>query len=187
LRRQLGLLGVELKLGARLRALPAAAPATRASIAVSTEAGEELEADIWYRCLGGTVATGYLRRYLADARDNDGYLYVDRHLQVIGQDRVFAVGDMTAGYRNMAAVARAQAQVAAANIRALIAGERERVAYEPQPPGIAVPLGPDGGAGQMPGQAGIVGAQTIAELKGRALRLDYWGALFDKVTAAAHA
>ena len=30
-----------------------------------------------------------------------------------------------------------------------------------------MPLGPEGGAGQFPGQEGIVGAETVAEVKGR--------------------
>jgi hypothetical protein len=32
---------------------------------------------------------------------------------------------------------------------------------------IAIPLGPEGGAGQLPGQEEIAGAEVIAELKGR--------------------
>jgi hypothetical protein len=46
-------------------------------------------------------------------------------------------------------------------------GAGELTAYERSPPAIAVPLGPEGGAGQFPGQEGIVGAETVAEVKGR--------------------
>ncbi|MFD0473644.1 FAD-dependent oxidoreductase [Nonomuraea thailandensis] len=52
LRRQLDELGVELKLGSPLRELPGAPPATAAPIAIATEAGDKLTADVWFRCFG---------------------------------------------------------------------------------------------------------------------------------------
>ncbi len=52
LRRQLGDLGIELRLGAALSELPSAPPATLAPIAIATEDGDELVADIWFRAFG---------------------------------------------------------------------------------------------------------------------------------------
>ena len=46
--------------------------------------------------------------------------------------------------------------------RALSRGGKDLVA-----PGIAVPIGPNGGAGQFPGQVEIAGPEAIAEMKGR--------------------
>jgi NADH dehydrogenase FAD-containing subunit len=183
LRRQLVELGVELRLGSPLRALPSAAPASRAAISVTTEAGDVLEADVWYRCFGVSLNTGYLRGPLAAARDARGYVRVDRQLRVEGQQRVFAIGDISDADRDMAGFAGAQARLVAASIRSLITGEGELGSYTPFPPAILVPLGPEGGAGQLPGVDGIVGADVAAERKGRTMLVDGFAALFDAVRA----
>lgn len=179
LRTQLDKLGVELKLGSPLRKLPGVAPVTAAPVAVTTEAGEELTADIWFRCFGVTPQTGYLRGSLTEARDAQGYLRVDEHLRVRGQDRVFAIGDIADADRNMAAFAGMQGELLAGNLRTLITGEGEPAAYERGPAMILVPLGPEGGAGQLPGQDGIVGPETAAEIKGRAMLVGRSAAHFD--------
>jgi apoptosis-inducing factor 2 len=49
--------------------------------------------------------------------------------------------------RDMAGIARKQAATVAHTIGALIAGRDELERYERFPPAIAVPLGPEGGAG----------------------------------------
>ncbi len=179
LRRQLDALGVELKLGSPLRALPDAAPATAAPIAVTTEAGDELTADVWYRCFGVAPRTGYLRGALAGARDAAGYVHVDEHLRAAGQDRVFAIGDISDADRNMAGMAGAQAKLVAANITTMITGEGELEAYQAFPAVIAVPLGPEGGAGLLPGVDGVAGPEVIADVKGRTMLVDSAAALFD--------
>jgi NADH dehydrogenase FAD-containing subunit len=185
LRRQLGELGVELKLGSPLRELPSAEPATAAPIAIATEAGEKLTADIWYRCFGVTLHTGYLRGSLAAARNAQGYLQVDGHLRVKGHDRVFAIGDIADADRDMAGFASMQGELLAANLRAVITGDGEQVAYERQPAMIAVPLGPEGGAGQFPGQEGIVGPAVIAEVKGRSMLIERSASIFEPLDDAA--
>ncbi|GAA3534457.1 FAD-dependent oxidoreductase [Nonomuraea rosea] len=185
LRRQLGELGVELKLGSPLRELPSAEPATAAPIAIATEAGEKLTADIWYRCFGVTLHTGYLRGSLAAARNAQGYLQVDGHLRVKGHDRVFAIGDIADADRDMAGFAGMQGELLAANLRAVITGEGEQVGYERQPAMIAVPLGPEGGAGQLPGQEGIVGPAVIAEVKGRSMLIERAASNFEPLAAVA--
>ncbi|MEV0385898.1 FAD-dependent oxidoreductase [Nonomuraea sp. NPDC050643] len=178
LRRQLDGLGVELKLGSALRELPSAPPATAAPIAIATEAGEKLTADVWYRCFGVTLRTDYLRGALAEARDAEGYLRVDALLRVQGQERVFAIGDISDADRDMAGFAGRQGELLAANLRATITGEGEVTAYEKQQTVILVPLGPEGGAGQLPGM-GLIGSEQAAEIKGRAMLVDHLTALFD--------
>lgn len=178
LRRQLDLLGVELKLGSPLRELPDVPPATAAPISIATEAGEKLTADVWFRCFGVSLRTDYLRGELAQARDEAGYVRVDPMLRVRGQERIFAIGDISDADRNMAGFAAQQGELLAANLRAQITGEGDVTAYERRQPVIVVPLGPEGGASQLPGQ-GVVGAEATAEIKGRAMLVEQSTGLFD--------
>ncbi|MEE6263911.1 NAD(P)/FAD-dependent oxidoreductase [Plantactinospora sonchi] len=182
LRRQLDKLGVQLVLGSRLRGLPSAEPATRAAVSVTTEAGEELTADIWYRCFGVAPVSEYLGGALAEARNEQGYLRVDAQLRVVGQDRVFAIGDLSDADLNQAGRAGAQADLVAANLRQLITGEGDRADYQPMPPLIIVPLGPEGGAGLLPGMVeGVAGPEIAADIKGRNMLVGMYATLFDAV------
>jgi NADH dehydrogenase FAD-containing subunit len=183
LRRQLDALGVELHLGRALTNLPSAPPATLGAIRILTEDGDELVADIWYRAFGVRPHSEYLESgSLSDRRDERGYIRVDEHLRVAGETRVFAVGDVADADRDMAGIASAQAGVVAANIRALISGEEELTTWETFPPLIAIPLGPEGGAGLL--GDGVAGAETIAEIKGRDMLVDRYAELFDAAPTA---
>jgi NADH dehydrogenase FAD-containing subunit len=184
LRRQLDALGVELRLGAALSELPSAPPATLAPIAIATADGGELRADIWFRAFGVRPHSEYLDGgSLSDRRDERGYLRVDEHLRVAGETQVFAVGDVSDADRDMAGIASKQAEVVAANVRALIAGEGELTSWETFPPLIAIPLGPEGGAGFM--GDGVADAATIADVKGRHMIIDHYASLFDVVPTVA--
>ncbi|MGE0794977.1 MAG: FAD-dependent oxidoreductase, partial [Acidimicrobiia bacterium] len=70
-----------------------------------------------------------------------------------------------------------QAAVVAANILAIVDGG-ELARFEPSGPGIAVPIGPDGGAGQFPGQDQILGPDVIARVKGQALNVERFAERF---------
>ena len=182
LRRQLDELGIELRLGRALSELPSAEPATLAPIRVGLEDGSELVADIWFRAFGVRPHSEYLDGgSLEDRRNEHGYLRVDDQLRVVGETGVFAVGDVSNADRNMAAVASRQAGVVAANVTSLVAGEGELTSYETLPPLIAIPLGPEGGAGFI--GDGVADAATIAELKGRHMIIDTYASLFDAVPA----
>lgn len=185
LRAQLEALGVELLLGAPLEALPSTAPGSLAPVAARTAAGQDVSADVWFRCFGVTPVSDYLGDDLAAARTPGGFIAVTPELRVLGQERVFALGDVSTADRKMAGIARQQAEVVVGNIRALHAGAGELVAYERFPAAIAVPLGPEGGAGQFPGQEEIVGAQTVAEVKGRDLMVGGLAAILGLEPAAA--
>jgi NADH dehydrogenase FAD-containing subunit len=156
LRRQLAGLGAGLLLGSPLRAGPPTEPGEPGTFTVTTQAGDEVTADIWFRCYGVTPASDYLAGGLAAARRPDGFVEVTPELRVAGQDQNKGAG-----------AAGRQAPVVAGNIRALITGEGELARYQPPPASIIVPIGPDGGAGQRAGSEDLVAAETVAELKGR--------------------
>jgi NADH dehydrogenase FAD-containing subunit len=178
LRRQLDALGVELHLGRALSQLPGTPPATLGAIRVATEDGTDLVADIWFRAFGVRPHSEYLEGgSLSDLRDERGYVRVDEHLRVVGETNVFALGDVSNADRDMAGIASRQAGVVAANVRALIGGETELTEYETFPPMIAIPLGPEGGAGFI--GDGVADAATIAELKGRDMLIGHYAQLFD--------
>jgi NADH dehydrogenase FAD-containing subunit len=177
LRRQLDALGVELRLGAAIVELPTVPPATLAPIALASANGE-IVADIWFRAFGVRAHSEYLQGgTLEDRRDKRGYVRVDKHLRVDGETHTFALGDLADADRDAAGIANAQARVVAANIRALITGTGELTSYETFPPIIAIPLGPDGGAGVLAN--GLADAATIADLKGRHMGTAHFAALFD--------
>jgi hypothetical protein len=85
----------------------------------------------------------------------------------------------------MAGFAGRQAVTVAENINALIEGKTDLAKYESMGVGIAVPIGPEGGAGQFPGQDGIVPREVIADVKGRDMMVDRFSQLFGMAAAAA--
>jgi NADH dehydrogenase FAD-containing subunit len=180
LRRQLADLGVELLLSSPLTAPPPTAPGEPGEFTVTTRSGAEVTAQVWFRCYGVTPVSDYLAGALAAATDAGGFVAVSEFLQVPGQDRVFALGDVSGADYKMAGAAGRQAAVVAGNIRALIEGGGSLTAYEPNPPGIVVPIGPAGGAGQRPGADELVSAELVAELKGRDMMVDRFAELFGR-------
>lgn len=169
LRRQLAELGVELVLGTTLTVEPVSDPGTFKPFTVTTQSGRTLAADIWFRCFGGSVVTDYLADELAAARQPNGRLDVTPDLRLAGADRVFALGDITAiSEAKKAAAASAHAEVVAANIRTLLeAGSSADLAtYQPDEPGIVVPLGPSAGASYARKHGGLLDAATTSQLKG---------------------
>ena len=167
-RRQLEERGVTFVLGEALAAEPESPPVTFGPFATSTTAGRTIEADIWFRCYGLTPVSDYLSGELANTRLPDGSIEVTPELLVKGQADVFAVGDVAAADLKTAGRAGREAELVVANIRALVDGG-ELQAYEPAAPAIVIPLGPSGGASELPGQDEIAGAATTAAIKGEHL------------------
>jgi apoptosis-inducing factor 2 len=168
LRRQLDALGVEVILGTGLREQPPSEPGEAKTFTAILDSGEQVTADIWFRCFGGGPTIGYLGDELATVRRADGRLEVTADLRLPGQQRVFAIGDITAiPEAKQAGAAMAHADVVAENIRALLGGEAPTL-YEPGPPGIVLPLGPSGGATYAPGWQNYVDADTAAQIARRA-------------------
>jgi NADH dehydrogenase FAD-containing subunit len=184
LRRQLLESRVELILGSPLREAPPTEPGELATFTVTTEAGTEVTADIWFRCYGVVPNSDYLGEALASARRSDGFVEVGPTLQVAGQTTVFAVGDISTADNKMAGFARQQAATVADNINSLAQGRSDLSHYESMGVAIVVPIGPTGGAGQFPGQDEIVGRETVSEAKGRDLMVDRFGELFGLTTPA---
>jgi apoptosis-inducing factor 2 len=158
---------VELTLESPLRQAPPTEPAELGTFTVTTEAGTEIKADIWFRCYGVVPNSDYLGSALAPARRPDGFIEVGPTLQVAAQSTVFALGDVSTADSKMAGLAGRQAVVVADNIKALAEGRSDLTDYKSWGVAIAVPIGPDGGAGQFPGQVDIAGRETIAAMKGR--------------------
>jgi NADH dehydrogenase FAD-containing subunit len=184
LNRQLDDLGVQRVMGNALAHPPDTSPGEARTFRVRTTAGTWIEADIWFRCYGVAPVTGYLGDELAAARDQGGYLRVSPQLQVVGFERVYALGDIADVDVNKAAVASRQAQVVAANIQAQLSGADERTTYTPGPPVIILPLGPTGGAGQLPNHDDIITAEQISTIKGRDMMIDRYVALLNAVGSA---
>lgn len=179
LRRQLAELGVEVVLGSSLAQLPDAPVGVRSPIVVTTATGTSISADIWFKCFGVAPSSDYLGGSLADARRADGFIEVNSLLQVKGHVNVFALGDVsTASEAKFAAYAsKFQSKVVVANVRSLLDGG-ETQTYQPFPDALIVPIGPFGGAAQIPGQDDPAPAEAVREMKGRDLAVDGYAAQF---------
>jgi apoptosis-inducing factor 2 len=172
-RRQLDDVNVELVLGSALReGEPLTAPGELATFTVTTLSGRAITADIWFRCFGVTPVSDYLSGSLAAARTPEGFIEVDPHLRVLGHQNVFALGDVSTADAKMAGFAGLQAAIVAANVTAAISGSGELQTYESLGPVIAITIGPEGGAGQLPGQDGIAGPEVVAQAKDRTMMVD---------------
>ena len=184
-RRQLEQRGVEFLLGDALTSEPESPPpATFGRLAARTNAGRTIGADIWFRCYGLSPVSDYLSGDLADTRQADGSIEVTATLQVKRQTRVFALGDAAAADLKGAGRASRQAEVVIANIRALAEGNQPQP-YEPSPPAIVIPLGPAGGASELPGQDEIAGAEQTAAIKGSHMFIERYRELFGLPQTAA--
>jgi NADH dehydrogenase FAD-containing subunit len=172
LRRQLIDARVELILGSPLHQAPPTQPGELGTFTVTTEAGTDIVADIWFRCYGVVPNSDYLGEALVPARRADGFIEVGPTLQVAGQTNVFALGDVSTADSKMAGYAGHQAVIVANNIKALAQGRSDLAPYKSWGVAIAVPFGPNGGSGQFPGEDGIAGREVIAERKGREMGVE---------------
>jgi len=172
LRQQLVDRGVELVLGDGLRGLPPTVASELGTFTVTTSSGREITADIWFQCFGVSPVSDYLSDDLATARRSDGYVTVGPALQVAGHENVFAIGDVSTADAKMAGMAGMQAQLVAENIIKMVNGNNTLNPYEPFGPAIVVPIGPDGGSGQLPGQEELASRDMVATIKGRDLMVD---------------
>jgi hypothetical protein len=82
-------------------------------------------------------------------------------------------------------IAGRQAQLVAGNIRALISGDGDLTPYQSSPPVIIVPIGPDGGSGQLPGSDDLATPERVAQAKGRDMMIDRFTELLGVTAPAA--
>jgi NADH dehydrogenase FAD-containing subunit len=168
--RQLQEMTIELRLGTGLTAPPATEAGRAATFTVATTGGDEITADIWFRAHGVRVTSDYLADGRLTTRTAQGQVRVTETLNIQGYHHVYAVGDVTdVAEAKMAGYAMQHADVVARNITAQLRGEPPTATYRPLPyPMILLPLGPRGGAGQLPTPDGpaVVAAATVSQYKG---------------------
>lgn len=170
LRRQLDERDIEVRLGTRLAASPAAEAGRAGTFTVATTGGAALTADIWFRAHGVRINSGYLTDGRLTTLTAQGQVPVTETLTVQGYDHVYAIGDITdVAEAKMAGYAMQHAEVVAKNITAQLRGEQPTATYQPLPhPTILLPLGLRGGVGQLPTPDGpvVVPATTVSQYKG---------------------
>ena len=173
---QLRELNIELLTGEPLMALPPIQPAILSHFEVQTIRGRILEADMWFQCYGTMPATGFMRTSdYREALNPNGTIRVLPTMQVVGRERVYAIGDVTDILEpKRADAARRHARVAVSNIAAQISGQEPTHTYKPSINWMILPLGDNHGASQLvidKSSPKIVGADQTAEIKGENLML----------------
>lgn len=185
IRQQLADRGVEFVTGSRLAYLPSSDVGTYDPFTVETLDRVPISAQMWFRCFGSRPQTGYLDEDLAAARRPDGRIRVTDTLNVVGQETVFAIGDITDVPESKRASAAAEhAVVVAQNITDLIAGRRPSARYKAPEERIVLPLGPTGGASQLGVPGGgreIVGPEETSKIKGQDLFSTAVAELFGRI------
>jgi NADH dehydrogenase FAD-containing subunit len=169
LRHRLAELGIDVRLGAGLTALPPVAPGRAGRFTVTTDAGEQIGADIWFRAFGVRLNTGYLADGLLTPLTGAGTVPVTERLNVRGYDHVYAIGDIAAlPDPKMASYAMAQAQIVVKNIEAQLAGDQPDAVHTASERRILLPLGTRTGVGQLPTPQGPAAAtaEIVYERKG---------------------
>lgn len=166
LHRQLDELGIELRLRTALESPPSVRDGVRSPFTVRTTEGDEITADIWFRCFGSRPNIGFLRDGSLVALTPRGTVPVDAHLAVAGRPTVYALGDIAElPDAKMATWAQTQAPTVIENIRAQLRGEPPVAVYEPgSVQRLLLPLGTRRGVGQLPGPDGRPVAATAEEV-----------------------
>ena len=171
LSRQLEELGVRVITGSELAFLPPHNVGELGHFTISTKAGDQIEADMWFQCYGARPNSGYLEGTgYHSALHPDGTIAVDPTMKVVGHDKVYAVGDITDVRESKRAdAARQQARVVISNISNQLEGDEADAIYQPTKEWVILPLGPNLGASQLvdaDGETRILGPDQTAEIKG---------------------
>jgi NADH dehydrogenase FAD-containing subunit len=182
--RQLDERGIELRLGTSLTAPPPVPSGQATRFAVTTDKGEEIVADIWFRAFGVQINTGLLTDGHLTPLTDQGMIPVTEHLNVQGYDHVYAIGDVAdLPDPKMASYAMEHAMIVARNIRAQLAGDQPDAVHTPTPGRrILLPLGTHAGVGQLPTPDGPSAAttETVQERKGADLFTARFAARFNR-------
>ncbi|KNB50452.1 FAD-dependent oxidoreductase [Streptomyces caatingaensis] len=170
LHRRLAAQGIEVRLDTALTEPPSTESGRAGTVTVTTTGGGTITADIWFRAYGTTVNSDYLADGKLTPRTPEGRVPVTGRLTVQDHEHVYAVGDLTdVPEAKMAGYAMQHAEVVAQDITAQLNGRPPTATYQPLGhPVILLPLGPNGGVGQLPSPEGpfAAPASTVAEFKG---------------------
>jgi NADH dehydrogenase FAD-containing subunit len=189
LHRQLDELGIDVRLGTGLTAPPPTEAGRAGRFTVTTVAGDEIGADIWFRAHGVRIAGDYLADGRLTPLTARGTVPVTERLTVRGHDHVYALGDLAdLPDPKMASYAQVHAEVVAGNLRARLTGEPAGTVYTPTPHRrILLPLGPRRGVGQLPAPEGAAPAtiETVVQRKGADLFTARFAERFQSSTRSA--
>jgi len=170
LHRQLDELGITVMLGTALTAPPPTEAGRAGRFTATTDAGDEISADIWFRAFGVRIAGDCLTDGRLTPLTARATVPVTDRLTVRGHDHVYALGDLAdLPDPKMASYAQVHAEVVAENLRARLAGEPPQAVHTPTPHRrILLPLGPRRGVGQLPVPGGVAPAtaETVFQRKG---------------------
>lgn len=183
LQRQLNDLGIDVHLGTGLTTLPPTEPGRTGRFTVTTDQGDRITADIWFRAFGVRLNTDYLADGHLTPLTDQATIPVTEHLNVQGFPHVYAIGDIAAlPDPKMASYAMAHADVVVDNIRAQLTGTQPATSYTPPTDRrILLPLGTRAGVGQLPTPEGPAAAtpETVYERKGADLFTARFATRFD--------
>lgn len=153
------ILGEKLELGAGVSADPFGDGGN-----ATTGVGRTLSYDLLIWCVGGRPNTSYMKPQFAELLNQWDRIKVGSDLRVPGQDRLFALGDITDLDENkMAAHVKGQVPIAEANILAVLGGRPPTKAYKAKTgnPLMAVTLGKRAGLVHLP-PFGVITADWFA-------------------------
>ena len=175
LSQQLAALNIDVRLGTKLDGFPPTPEGEKGEFTVTTDSGQGISADIWFRSFGSRVNTSYLEDGHLITLDH-GMVPVTDTLTVVGYDNIYAVGDITnLPDPKMATWAQTQAGVVVENLTAQLHGKPGDHTYTPVTADtrrIFLPLGSTGGVGQIPGPDGapiLAPVHVVIDRKGRDL------------------
>jgi len=184
LHHQLDELGIELRLGTGLTALPTIEAGRAGRFAVTTDKGDEIVADIWFRAFGLQINTDYLADGHLVPLSEQATVPVTERLNVPGYERIYAIGDIAAlTDPKMASYAMTHAEVVVKNIKAQLAGDQPGAVHTPTPERrILLPLGMRAGVGQLPTPDGVAAAtaEIVHQRKGADLFTARFATRFDR-------
>tara|TARA_Y100000034_G_scaffold137001_1_gene218235 strand:+ start:9065 stop:10108 length:1044 start_codon:yes stop_codon:yes gene_type:complete len=106
-----------------------------------TKSGKKIEADLCFVCTGIRTNSSFINGQLKKAVGERGHVNVNEHFQVVGQDNIFAIGDVT-GIREEKTAQNAElhAETCVNNIEALEKKE-PMVPYKAQKRALVISLG----------------------------------------------
>eukprot|EP00735_Rhodelphis_limneticus_P010968 TRINITY_DN4007_c0_g1::TRINITY_DN4007_c0_g1_i1::g.11844::m.11844 TRINITY_DN4007_c0_g1::TRINITY_DN4007_c0_g1_i1::g.11844 ORF type:complete len:389 (+),score=81.92,sp/Q54NS8/AIFB_DICDI/40.99/4e-82,Pyr_redox_2/PF07992.9/1.6e-18,Pyr_redox_2/PF07992.9/6.2e+03,Pyr_redox/PF00070.22/0.00062,Pyr_redox/PF00070.22/8.8e-12,K_oxygenase/PF13434.1/0.2,K_oxygenase/PF13434.1/0.00016,NAD_binding_7/PF13241.1/0.14,NAD_binding_7/PF13241.1/0.11,Pyr_redox_3/PF13738.1/17,Pyr_redox_3/PF13738.1/0.00075,Lycopene_cycl/PF05 len=135
----------------------------------TTRNGKSVEADLCFVCVGHTVNNSTLKAHFTDKLDTTGRLKVNPFFQVEGYTNIFAAGDISnVAEAKMAFTAGLHAEHISKTIMLLHNKKPLQKGYVPAPAVMLVPLGPNGGVGQMP-NGWVVGDCISKMIKSKSL------------------